>query len=324
MNEISLPRVLAFNENLNALAAAGLPIDLGMDQGHEAIHERLEKFNESLMLRVARGQSIEQAIAQETALPSRYRAALWIWLRSGDPTIALDGIVAPAATRRNFGSDVSQALVYPLIVFILTFAGFLALCWLLVPRLEAMYRQIWQTPSESLAILIRCRETMPYWGPAVPLLVVLAVIAWRWRAPRASWRWVPGSAKYFHAAQYAELATQMANLLESGCGQDESLALLGPLYGSGADLESAPSESLPPLLRWAIRGDIDDQSRPGVLRVMAQAYRQSAEQQLSLWRLVAPSFCGALLGGMFVLAYGVGLFLPVVQLLKTIALPAGV
>ncbi len=166
---------------------------------------------------------------------------------------------------------------------------------------------------------------MPIWAPLLPLLVIVAVIGRRLRVTGLSW--LPGSSQYLDAVCNANLAQQLARLMESGMSVQESVALAGPLRGGAAAADSTSSddalESLPSLLRWTVCGDLGGEPMPRVLRFVAQTYRQKARRQEAIWQFLAPTICGVLLGGTFVLGYSLSLFLPVVQLLKDISLPAG-
>ena len=98
---------------------------------------------------------------------------------------------------------------------------------------------------------------MPVWGTLLPLLIVLLMVWWRLRAKRSSWNWVPGSSRYFRAMRHANLANQLATLLESGCSLDQSLELVGGVTGRPGQQDDHPvTDSFPPLLRWAVRGDL--------------------------------------------------------------------
>jgi type II secretory pathway component PulF len=329
MSDVSLQQVSAFNRELIALAETGFPLDIGIDEPTEQVSARLEKVNSLLAMRVGRGQSIQQAVEEEPELPRRYRMALRTWLRCDDPTIALNEIATPADARLQFRRNVGQTMLYPLILMSLAYFAFLYLCNVTAPKIEAIYIQLSQTPSSSLSAITAARNLMPIWGPLLPLLLVLALICWRLLSSRWSWTWVPGSSRYFSARRNAHLAQQLATLLESGSSLEESLSLVGPLANASSDAGIAAegnrsTESLPPLLRWALSGDSGGEPMPRVLRFVAQTYRQNAERQQTIWRVVAPTIAGLLLGGMFVLGYGLSLFVPVIQLLKDISLPGGV
>lgn len=327
MSEISLERVLAFNGELLALTKAGLPLDLGVTVSAKTNASKLDRINEALATRIRRGQDIEQAIAEENELTPRYRAALLTWLCCDDPTVALDGLVMPAMARRQLGLSIGQSMLYPLILVVLTYVGFLFLCGITVPKIEAIYQQIAPSPGNSLELLVAGRLLMPIWGPLVPLLLLAVVIAWRFRASGCVW--LP--ARYVSAVRHANLSQQLARLLESGMSLQDSLALAGPLAGmpviasktGGVAAGEDELRSLPSLLRWAVNATQDSQQMPNELRIVAQTYRQTAQRQEAIWRFVVPSLCGILLGGAFVLCYSLSLFLPIVQLLKDISLPGG-
>lgn len=323
MNDDSLTQIKTFHRELCALSATGMPLDLGMNLSPSSLSTRLEQIGSDLAARLRRGQSADQAISEQPDLPGQYRAALSIWLRCDDPTVALDRVTTVAVARRQLGMSLGQSMVYPLIVLIVSYFAFLFLCNVTAPKIEAIYAQLSHTPSESLAFLISSRQLMPFWGPLLPLLLVLLLIGWRRSSKQASWTWLPGGSRYVHAIENANLASQLARLTESGLSLEESLKLVEPLPGQGQANGAPSASSLPSLLQWALHGDLDNEAMPRVLRLIAQTYRNQAQRQSAIWRIVTPSVCGVLLGGTFVLGYCLSFFLPLVQLLKDISLPTG-
>ena len=164
MSDASLERVLAFNRELSALAATGLPLDLGDDELSPGITEttkKLERISEAIAARVRRGQTLDQAVAEDPELTPQYRSAVQSWLRCDDPTVALDGLAAPAMARRQLGMGIGQSMLYPLLLMILTYLGFVYLCGVTTPKIDAIYQQLAQAPGESLKFLIAGRELMP-------------------------------------------------------------------------------------------------------------------------------------------------------------------
>jgi type II secretory pathway component PulF len=337
MSDVSLQQASALNQELCSLSSIGLPLDVGVEgQGQEVV-DKLQKFESLLATRVQRGSTVDQAIADEPQLPSKYRAALLAWLRCEDPTLVLDAISKPAEARQQFRRNIGHTLVYPLIVLSLAYFGFIYLCQVTVPGIEALYRQLWREPSDSLSMLMTSRALMPIWVPLVPLLLVLVLLWWRSRSSQLSWSWVPGNKRYFTALQNADLAEQLAMLVDSRYSIDRSLELVGLLRGTapvatrdqpaGTGRAQSPAinpkASMPSLLRWALSGDLGGEPLPRVLHFVAQTYRQTAQRQQTIWRVAVPAICGVLLGGAFVLGYALTLFVPVVQLLKDVALPGG-
>ena len=323
MTDRSIQDVVSFNEELAALAAAGLPLDFGAggvnpehhrnDHSLNSISAMLDQVNTALMMRVGQGQSIEQAVTDEALLTPNLRKALLTYLRCDDPRLALDSLASPASSKQRFAAGLGSAMVYPLILLTVAYFGFLYLCQVTGPTIESMYVQMGQTPPAAVSFLSAARNWFPIWGPLVPLLVGATLLWWHLRGSKVSWNWLPGSKRYYEAAANAEHANQLGGMLESGCELEESLQTVFP--------ESTRIQSLPPLLRWAIEADTGDEPLHSTLRFVARTYQQKAERQERAWSVRTPVLCGLALGGLLVLGYGLSLFLPVVQLLNDVALP---
>jgi type II secretory pathway component PulF len=264
-------------------------------------------------MRVGRGQSLEEATSEEPLLTEQYRQALLTYLRCDDPRIALDSLSSPATTRRRLALGLGSAMVYPLILLTIAYCGFLYLCQVTGPAIETMYRQSNQSPSWAISFLAIARQWVPVWAPLVPLLIAIGLLWWKLRGSNLSWSWLPGTKRYYQSVHHSHVANQLAGMLESGCSLEQSLETVLPTAKRG--------DAMPPLLRWAIEGEGGDEPLPKVLRFVATIYQQTAERQERTWRLMTPMICGLAFGGLLVLAYGLSLFLPVVQLLRDIALP---
>jgi type II secretory pathway component PulF len=323
MADRSIQDIIAFNEELAALVAAGLPLDLG-GTGVNAEHHQdvrsstetrvmLDQVNTALSRRVGQGQTIEQAVSEEALLTSNLRRALLTYLRSDDARLALESLAAPASSRQRFATGLGSAMVYPMILLTVAYFGLLYLSQVTGTTIESMYVQLEQTPPTAVSLLSGARRWIPIWGTVVPLLVAVTLLWWHLRGSTMSWSWIPGSKRYYDAADNAERANQLAGMLESGCGLEESLQTVFP--------ESTRIESLPPLLHWAIEADTGDEPLHNTLRFVARTYQQKAERQERAWSLRAPVLCGLAFGGLLVLGYGLCLFVPVVQLLNDVALP---
>lgn len=323
MTHRSIQDVLSFSEELRALAAAGLPLDFGelganvehhySDRSSKEIGAMLDQVNTALTRRVGQGQSVEQAVTEEALLTPNLRKAFLTYLRSEDSRLALESLASPAISKQRFATGLGSAMVYPLILLTVAYFGFLYLCQVTGATIESMYVQLSQSPPAAVSFLSSARHWIPIWGTLVPLLVGVTLLWWHLRGSKMSWSRLPGSKRYYDAADNAEHANQLAGMLESGCELDESLQTVFP--------QSTGIASLPPLLRWAIEADTGDEPLHNTLRFVARTYQQKAERQERAWSLRAPVLCGLALGGLLVLGYGLCLFLPVVQLLNDVALP---
>lgn len=318
MPKFNLNRIAEFNQDLIAIESTGLPIDLG-DLGGQSIGELLTQIEQAMRVQLERGATLQQAIA-ETKMPENYRAGLWACMKCDDPSVALDCVTASAFAQQRLGRNLGNGLVYPLIVLVLSYFGFLFACNFLAPKIEAIYEQVDLVPSSSLSVLTVGRQLMPIWGPAFPVLLVVFLLWCRVRGSDWTWAWLPGSKKYFSATRKADFAQQVSRLMSGGMSEEESVSLALPILGQ---VDQAQPGQLPPLLRWAMHGDLGGEPRSRVLNMVANTYRKTAERQGKIWRVVVPAICGVLLGGVFVYAYGLSLFYPVITLLQDLSIPGG-
>lgn len=334
MGQVTLDRVLELNRQLAALSEAGVALELGAPSA--SVQSVLDKANASLALRVSLGQPLADAIEDNEELPGIYRHALETGLRSDDLTTVLEGVSCQSTAKDDLRRTLSQSFVQPLVLFALAYAGFILLCLRFSPTLEGIYDQLRREPSFGVAFMRAARDWLPVWGPLVPLLTLIVVVLWHKGSGRVL-SWLPLAGRYATTVAHANFADQLASLLEKDVPTAEALELAGGVTGnaglvaasstvaaaqrSGETLSSDDPRlrRLPPLLRWALTSDLDDQSLPEVLRFAAQTYHQSAERQAAVWRVALPALIGALVGGVIVLAYALSMFGSLFALLKDLS-----
>lgn len=336
MPDVSLENVIALNEELAALSAAGVAIDLG--DTHGSLESTLAKVNSNLALRASQGESVYAALSESDDLPTAYQNALLASVETNEPSLVLEGVTRQAIANNEMRSSAGYSLLQPLIVFALAYCGFIFLCLYFSPTLERIYGQMRETPNLGVRFLATCREWMPIWAPLVPLLVGLAIEAWKWRS--GSRRiWLPGSRKYFSTINHATFAEQAASLLESQVAVPESLRIAAKATND-TNLASAvetvalahnqteplsPADykklsSLPPFLRWVLTSNSDRDSLAQMLRFAAETYRRSADRQEGVWYLLLPTVIAAVLGGAIVFAFALVMFGTYIALLYDLAL----
>lgn len=334
MSEVALERVLAFNKELASLSAAGLRLDIG--NRAEPINIVLDRANASLRLRTSLGQSVTDALADNPDLPLVYRHAMQAGLLTDSPAAVLDSISSQSAARDELRRTFSYSFVQPLVLLTLAYFGFLFLCLYFSPSLEGIYDQLRREPSTSVSMLRTARVWMPVWAPLAPVLVVGAIFLWR-RGRGKRRVWIPFAGRYAAALRHAAFADQLAILLEHGVPLVEGLRLASGVTGDPTLIETSEAlaraaerderlsvddpqlRSLPPLLRWALTGDLGDQPLPDILSFAADTYRQSAQRQAAIYRIALPTLIGALLGGAVVFAYALCVFGPYIRLLQDLS-----
>jgi general secretion pathway protein F len=348
MGTTSLENYQALNEQLAALVEAGVPIDTGLMPTGGSAAATLERIQSTVARRVGRGESLEEALqGDDQEVPSGYRSLVQLGLHGGGNLAAgFDGASRSARSADRTRYAFESALIYPLVVCVIAYAGLISMCMFFVPTLEEMYVSLRLTPGPGLRVLQLVRDAMPYWVVLLPLLLVL-LVAWR---IRAGWRrrttgtatsglagWLPGVSKTMFQEHCAHFAEALAELLHDGVPVGEALGLAADSSGAArlremvARLSTAlddgqlPSDGsptaqrFPPFLRWAIWQAESTTGRVRALEIAARVYRSAAQRRGQRLRTLAPLVATALFGGTFTLLYGLALFVPMVELLEALA-----
>lgn len=346
MGTETLDDYVALNEQLAALVAAGVPIDAGLENANRSAAATLERIQRSVTRRVGRGETLDEALAGDDEVPGGYRSLVRIGLHSQTNLAAgFDGAsqVAGATDRIRYALD--SALVYPLVVSVLAYAGTICLCVFFVPALENMYQGLRLPPGAGLRVLQVLRDAMPYWAVALPVLLVV-LLAWRLRVVRQRAAtsnvtglagWLPGFSKVIYQLQCARLADSLAELLRQGVSLSEALQVVADstsdarLHDAVGRLALASQEDrlpaddsptavrFPPFLRWAIWHSEETMGRARALEIAARVYRETIVRRGQRLRTLAPMVAMVLLGGTITLLYCLALFVPLVELLKTLS-----
>jgi general secretion pathway protein F len=344
MESPTLEDFVAWNDQLAALVQAGVPIDVGLGASDAEVTASLKKINATVSRRVHRGESLAEALDDDEAvLPGSYRSMVELGLRTGNWAAALDGSNRLAESVDASRYAIRSSFVYPLIVCSLAFVGLVAFCLYFVPTLEAMYASLQKQPGSGLRVLQSLRNTLPYWI-AIPPVILLLVVAKLWQSSVlrivSSGRpgsWLPGMTRSTYEERCASFAAALATLTENAVPFAEALPLAAGTCGDARFVtaaeslaatlsagqtpsdNSAAARQFPPYLRWALLHSNETIGRPRALNSAAEIYRQSAQRREERLRIIAPIAICAFLGGGATLLYGLSLFVPVVQLLRTIA-----
>lgn len=343
----TLDDFMAFNDQLAALAEAGAPLALGLDGAGDEAAAALERINADVARRVSRGASLDEALGDADRVPAAYRCLMQIGLRSGQLDAALDGSqrLADAAEQSRYG--LRAAFFYPLIVCGLAYVGLIGFCLWFEPTLEGMHEEFRLEWGSGLRVLHALRVTMPFWVP-LPPLALLAWLVWRQFGKAATatsashgglLSRLTGANRAPEKLRWANLADSLATLLAAGTPLAEGLRMAACASGDAdvsratrdladsleenrpAAAENAAGEPVPPFLRWALLDSEPTVDRVRALRMAADVYRDSAQRSAERARLLAPLLACVVIGGGAVLLYGLALFVPVVQLLMSVAAP---
>jgi len=342
---ITLDELIALNDEIAALVHGGVPLGFGLSRLGADMPGRLGEIAGTLAERVDRGQSLPEALAEESPrFPAVYRAVVEAGQKAGRLPIALEGLAASAGRIAETRRLLASAMLYPLIVLLLAWGLLVLFTSNVAPRLVPPFEAFEAPGLGLLDWLARCGRHIEYWGPIFPLVVILLVGWWWFRSRRAGLvesglskrllGWVPWTGNMLRWLGTATFADVLALLVENGVPLDEAVVLAARSTGDSALLRDAEKiaaalkrgESLgnaglagtaiPPLVRWLmVTGQAHNTLLPA-LRHAAATYRRRAQRQAEIARAVLPVGLTLVLGGTVTLLYGLMVFGPWVLLLR--------
>ncbi len=344
---ITLDDLVALNDEIAALARAGVPLDLGLKSLARDMPGRLGKASAIIGERLAAGESLPQILAHDSSgLPPTYAAVVRAGLRAGRLPAALEGIAQALRRYLHLRRTIALALIYPLIVVVLAWS--LLVFWLdkIAPRLIESFAA-WGVPenwyTHTAAFL---SETASIWGTGVPLLIVLyGALVW-YRSGEASVarsrdRWysvgiVSRLRRVRMAGQRALFAEVLGVLLEQGTPLDEAVLIAGQTVGHPAFRRGSEQlaerirngqppttdvDGFPPLIGCLLTAG--NGSPAEALRRVARTYHDDATRRARRLATYVPILFMAVLGCGTVLLYAAVTIVPWFLLLHRIGTTAG-
>lgn len=335
----TLNDVIAFNEQLEALQEAAVPLNTGLDR--VASTHQMAQINMLITKRVAQGERLEEAIAEaDRVLPPTYRALVQAGLRGGDLPDVVARLSSHDATLVDVKRSFRRACFYPLLVCGIAFVLFVMHCVYLVPVLVQTIASLEVEQPRMLVLLASLREWVLLWAP-MPFVLIAVLSVYRGRARPGSesrwttkgegvWSYLPGMSKIRVDTACAKFADVLSGLVERDVPRNEAIPLAAAITDEpvlvNAALQSQVRASgqrrydaFPPLLRWVLDADNEDGKFATRLRMIAGGYQQRALHRADWYRIVFPSVTCVALGGTIVLIFCLSLFSPVVDLFFQLA-----
>lgn len=357
---LTLDDLIAFNDELAALARAGVPLGDGLAGLGNDLPTGLSRISRTLAERLDQGQSLADALtASGDQFPPLYRALVTAGIRSGRLPAALEQLGTSARRLAALRRLVLGALVYPVIVVLLTYGLFLFFIVRIAPVLSTSAPLApHQVPPQLMRFLGGMKVHVQYWGPIVPTLLVVLLVAWWFRSRRAMvlQSGIAGRVlgtfaplrRLLNDAQAAGLAETLSLLVEHQTPLPEAVTLAAETTGDKALLEAArqlaaeiasgsgnrvdPPRSqsrtaerqrsvtaIPPLLHWLIVTGAAQPNLAAALRQNAEMYRRRAIARADWLRWRLPVLLTLGIGGTATLIYALILFVPWFSLLKELS-----
>lgn len=338
--ELSSQDIILFCDTLEAIRAAGVPLDLGLLQAAPNVGSNLSACMERLGRSVSSGKSLEEAIAaEEQVLPPVFRAALISGFSSDKTAQLLQEISTTSRALLDLNVAVRRGFVYPLILVLTATLLSLFVMRRLSEPLLGLYETLNVDPPRLTRMIAELNTPAFSTGLTVLAGVFAGLILWllysAFSQQGIAWErgnWLPGMGsvlKYVHAARFAQTLSLLVN---HQTPLPRALRLVAPLSGSSGGAASLTSlaegiesgkpaqelieraSTFPPLLRWLIVVGHRENSLGATLADAAKYYRQKAMSLADWLSTVVPVVVVLVIGGGVTLMYGLMLFGPMIEL----------
>ncbi|HVA45205.1 MAG TPA: type II secretion system F family protein [Pirellulales bacterium] len=343
----TLDDLIALNDEIAALVRAGVPLERGLvDVGHD-LPGRLGRVTTLLAERLSRGEQLDAALqALGDEVPPLYQAIVAAGLKSGRLAAALEGLAVTARRVAELRHVAATALIYPVIILLLGWALFVGFVTFFIPQVLPGFRDFHVTSANWLARFAELGTSVAWWAPIGPLIVLPIVAAWLWRSRRAlslgaghGFAWVPGARRLVRSCRLATFADVLALLVDQGVPLGEGLRLSAAASGDRAlkaeadrlaaaiERGAGPAEYLeraahfPPLAAWFLSAGQEARLLGFSLRQAALSYHEHARQRAETVQTFLPVYLTLAIGGTTALVYALLLFVPWINLLKTLSTP---
>ncbi len=337
--------VLLLNAEIAAMVRAGIPLELGLRRLSQTVSGRLGELAERLVVRLEQGDSLVTAIrAEETLVSPLYAAVVEAGLRADRLPAALDGLVTFGRTLQETRRRVQLALLYPAIVAVIAWVLLLLFVAVLAPAVVEAWDPLSTGRAYWLPLLLQAQTSVLWWGPGIPLAVVLllyllSALGRSWsdtefigREPGGrgmmSGTWIPGVPGIYRDLDRANVARMLGLLLEHQVPLPQALELVSRMAG-GARLKSALNQiatgigqgnalsdeirrnpELPLLLAQLLRSGVVDHNLPAAMSQAGDIYLRRVDRRVTWLRTVLVPVFAVLIGGGVSLAYALALGLP--------------
>ncbi len=175
--KVRIDDVEEFNHVLERMARSGIPVASGIGTSVDQLARTLDGWLSEFAIENSRGKPLLEIVQQHTELPILYQDSLLNWLQSNKSYSTLQPIVGRSTFQHRMHQLSKNAILQPLILLALFYAGMFFLSLVIYPRLEAFYSVNGLQPGRALLALSAIHDWLPLWSFAVPL-VAFCLIVW--------------------------------------------------------------------------------------------------------------------------------------------------
>ena len=338
---LSVPDRALITRQLATLIGAGLPVEEAL----MAVSKQSEKpATQSMLLtvrsKVMEGFSLANSLAEyPRAFPSLHRATVAAGESAGHLDLVLNRLAEFTENQQESQSRIKQALVYPVILFLLTVAILAGLLGYVVPDIVKVFADTEQALPWLTEAVIAASDFVVDYGLVILVLMIIAVIGIRrlLRIPRVRLEFdrrllrMPLAGKLSRGNNTAQFASTLSILSSSGVPLVDALKIASEVLSNtflrqkvteattqvseGSSLSSALEKSgyFPPMMLHMIASGESSGELDAMLGRVASHQQRDAELLLSmLLSLFGPLMLIIMGGAVFTIVMAI--LLPIINL----------
>lgn len=326
---------------LATLIGAGLPVEESLlAVSRQTENPRAQSMLLSVRSRVMEGYSLANSLADyPRAFPDLYRATVAAGESAGHLDLVLNRLADYTETRNDSRQRIFQAMVYPIILFVLTTLILSGLLGYVVPDIVKVFNDTHQQLPILTRFVIAASHFVKDWGLVVLILFVMAAIAWRRALANPAFRisydrrllHLPLVAKLSRGINTSQFASTLSILSASGVPLVDAMHISGKVMTNtwlqqkvseatvkvreGSSLNSALDQSgyFPPIMLHMIASGESSGELDSMLSRVANYVQQDVENLLGvLLSLFGPLMLLVMGGAVFVIV--IAILLPIINL----------
>ena len=352
MSSVTLEDISNLSTEVQALVAAGLPLETNLAQAGQGYGKRLEQLTESISIGLAEGQSLEDTIRNNRiGAPRMLAAAVAAGVRTGQLGSTIEMLGDLADDLVELRQRVLQSITYPLTIVAMALLLFFVFIRNFLAAIGDTLDDAATAQSASTMRHVIAFDAQYWWWPLLfPAVGLLLAFLWvvtgrassmAFKGPEKVLLLLPGVGAMIRDLQFYSLTRMLSLLVERELPLSDSLLLAGACCGNSAldvacqqtarELQQGnipvPGKNenwrpgnLPPLLLACVRNCSlrEDQFKERLGSVVAY-YGRRLSISVSWLRNIIPVAMLLVIGGGTVAMYALTVFLPITELYRFLA-----
>lgn len=326
---------------LSTLIAAGLPVEEALlAVSKQSENPRIQSMMLAVRGKVMEGFSLANSLAEyPKAFPNLYRATVAAGESAGHLDLVLNRLADFTEAQQESRSRVQQAMVYPVILFVLTILILAGLLGYVVPDIVEVFADTGQQLPTLTRVIIATSDFIADYGLIILVLIVVLALGIQRALTVPSLRLVwdqrvlhlPLAAKMSRGMNTAQFASTLSILSSSGVPLVDAMRIAGQVLSNtflrekvaeatvkvseGSSLNAALEQSgyFPPMMLHMIASGESSGQLDDMLSRVANSMQQDVEALLNVLLSLFGPFMLLMMGGA-VFTIVMAILLPIINL----------